>query len=112
MSDMKLTDKLKMVRDALIAIHDDVWHYEEKDKSDRYIVWAEDGEGDTSYADNHVDSQVLTGLIDLYSKDEYDQLIDQIQEALDVAGICFRLESVMYEDETEYIHYQWRFEVA
>lgn len=109
---MKLTDKLKIVRDALTAIHDDVWHYEEKEKSNRYIVWYEDGEGDSLYVDNGLKNQVLTGIIDLYSKQEYDPLIDSIQEATEKENICSHLISVAYEDETEYIHYQWRFEVS
>ena len=42
---------------------------------------------------------------------EYDELIDKIQDALNKNCISFNLNSVQYEDETGYIHYEWRFEI-
>ena len=76
-----------------------------------YIVWAEDGEGDPLELDNNKVEQVITGTIDLFTKSEYDELIDTIQDALNQNSISFNLSSVQYETETEYIHYEWRFEI-
>ena len=76
-----------------------------------YIVWMEDGEGDSLHLNDKKNEQVITGTIDLFTKDEYDQLIDDIQNALSEADISFILNSVQYEEETEFIHYEWRFEI-
>lgn len=106
---MKCLDKVK---EALLTVSDNVGHYEAMKKDDRYIVWAEDGAGDRLGVDNHVSFQAVQGTIDLYTKTENDPLIEQIQEALKTARICFYLNSVQYEDESKLIHYEWVFEVA
>ena len=71
----------------------------------------EDGEGDSLHLNDKKNEQVITGTVDLFTKDEYDQLIDDIQNALSGADISFILNSVQYEEETEFIHYEWRFEI-
>lgn len=106
-----LVKKLKHIRDILITCSDKVYHYDAPKGLQKYIVWAEDGEGDPLELDNNKVEQVITGTIDLFTKSEYDELIDTIQEALNQNSISFNLISVQYETETEYIHYEWRFEI-
>ncbi len=106
-----LITKLKKIRDVLVSCHHDVYHYEAPKGLQKYIVWAEDGEGDPLELDNNKVEQVITGTIDLFTKSEYDELIDTIQDALNQNSISFNLSSVQYETETEYIHYEWRFEI-
>ena len=55
---------------------------------------------------------VISGTIDLFTKQEYDPWVQEITRALEDAEITCRIESIQYEDETGYIHYEWRFEVA
>ena len=51
---------LKRVRDALLTITEDPYHFEAENKGNRYIVWQEDGEEESLYADDrHVISPVI-----------------------------------------------------
>lgn len=105
-----MVDVLKAVRDALITVSENVGHYKALKKTDKYIVWAEDMEGGSSHADNRKDKQSIQGTIDYFTRTEFDEMVDKIQEALDTAEIPYYLNSVQYEDETGYIHYEWVWE--
>ena len=107
-----MLSKLKVIPETLKKVTDDVSHYEAAGKKDKYIVWAEDGEGSSVEGDNHKVNQSITGTIDYYTKEEMDETADKIQDALKRGNISFYLNSVQYEEETEYIHYEWVFEVA
>ena len=90
----------------------EVFHYYALHPSDRYVVWAEDGEGAELAADNQKIGQVLSGTIDFFTKTEQDPATEEIQRALADAEISYSLNSVQYEEETRYLHYEWRWEVA
>lgn len=105
-------EPLKRVRDALLTITEDSYHLEAENKGNRYIVWQEDSEGESLHADDKHEIMVISGTIDLYTKLEYDPWIQEIQKALDNAEIACHIESIQYEEETKFIHYEWRFEVA
>ena len=100
------------IKEALLQVDVDVFHYYALHPSDRYVVWAEDGEGAELAADNQKVGQVLAGTIDLFTKTEQDPAIGEIQTALKHAEISYSLNSVQYEEETGYIHYEWRWEVV
>ena len=87
---------LKRVRDALLTVTKDVHHFEKTGSEERYIVWQEGIEGDSLHADDK----------------QYDSWVQEITRALEDAEITCRIESIQYEDETGYIHYEWHFEVA
>lgn len=95
----------------MLGITDDVYHYEAAGVKDRYIVWAEDSEPRSLGANNHKDGQTIQGTIDYFTKTDFDETVDKIQDALNEARISFRLNSVQYEDETGYQHYEWLWEV-
>lgn len=99
-------NKIYRIRDALLTVSKDVYHFEALKKKDKYIVWAEDGEGNSGHADNKK-NQVIQGTIDYFTKDDADPVVEEIQEALELYEISYKLNSVQYEDETEYIHYEW-----
>lgn len=103
---------LKRVRDALLTVTKDVHHFEKTGSEERYIVWQEGIEGDSLHADDKHEIMVISGTIDLFTKQEYDPWVQEITRALEDAEITCRIESIQYEDETGYIHYEWRFEVA
>ena len=103
-------NKIYRIRDALLTVSKDVYHFEALKKKDKYIVWAEDGEGNSGHADNKK-NQVIQGTIDYFTKDDADPLVEEIQEALELYEISYKLNSAQYEDETEYIHYEWIWEV-
>lgn len=108
---MSVITKLKTVRDALNDVHDNVNHYSSDSRGNEYIVWSEDGEGDSLHLDNSKNPQIITGTIDFFTTEEYSPVIDRIQKSLENSGITYVLNSVQYEDTTQYIHYEWRFEI-
>ena len=104
--------QLKRVRDAMLTVTKNVHHYEKTGSEERYIVWQEDGESNSLYVDDEHAITVYSGTIDLFTKQEYDPWIPEIEKALDNAQIACHMETVQYEEETGYIHYEWRFEVV
>lgn len=111
---MTLTGLTKIVRDALNTTSGPVYHFrKDMTAGNRYIVWQEDSDDGTHYANNRRSERQLHGTIDLFTLSEYDELIDQIETALDTARrVSFRLNSVQYEEDTNLIHYEWEFWVA
>jgi hypothetical protein len=88
------------------------WHLlPPPDTPGNYIVWGEDGQSDALHGDGKMINQVIQGTIDYFTKTEYDPVKDQIQAALNNAGIGFRLNSTQYETDTGYIHYEWVFDI-
>ena len=59
------------------------------------------------WANNRMSEQQLHGTVDLYTLEEYNPLIDEIQEALNEVMGGWSLNTVDYEDETNLIHYEW-----
>ena len=123
-----LINNLKQVKNALLTVTDGtyttvgtqsvanpvpVYHYVRPENvTKKYIVWAEDGEETSFDADNVKQEQKIHGTIDYFTQTEFDVVCDNIQNALNSAGIGFRLYSVQYEDDTKLIHYEWAFWVA
>ena len=85
-------------------------------KQDQYIVWKEDSEGSSVNGDNRKLNQSIQGTIDYFTKTEFDENVDRIQDALNAACISFYLNSVQDESRDNsgsgYIHYEWVFEVT
>lgn len=104
---MKLTD----LRDALLDVTQDTFHYEATHKSDKYIVWAEDTEADSLNADDEKDEQVIQGTVDYFTRSEYDPNVKAIQQKLNSINVAWRLNSIQHEEGTGYIHYEWVFEL-
>lgn len=105
-------EKIYKIPEILMEISDNVSHYEAMNKTDKYIVWAEDLESTSLNADNKKKIQVIQGTIDYFTKIDGDTVVDEIQEALKAEKVSFYLNSVQYEEETGYIHYEWVWEVS
>ena len=122
---MTLQQKLQRVSSALVSgltVTDEgattshlvcpIYHYWRPNMSAPFVVWAEDGEqSPAANADDRKAEQALTGYVDYYTKTEYDTTMDLIQDALlslqgDIS-FGWRLDTVLYEDDTNLIHYQW-----
>ena len=89
------------------------YHYFADDEHpEKYIVWSEDGQAGATHADNKMDIQVKEGTVDLFTKNEYDPAFDEIQKAMNKADMSWRWESTQYEEDTEYIHHEWVWEVT
>lgn len=100
--------------DNIIAAHtavtDAVSHFERL-KSDRYFVWQEDGANDLESDNKHTEA-VVTGTTDLFTKQEFDPWKEALEKSLDDYGIAWYLNSVQYEEDTGFIHYEWVWSVA
>lgn len=100
--------------DNIIAAHtavtDAVSHFERL-KSDRYFVWQEDGANDIESDNEHTEG-VVTGTTDLFTKQEFDPWKEAFEKSLDDYGIAWYLNSVQYEEDTGFIHYEWVWSVA
>lgn len=90
-------------------VTDQVSHWERL-KSERYFVWQEDGLNALMADGVHAES-ALTGTTDLYTRKEFDPWVEQFQEAMDLHGISWYLNSVQHEEDTGLIHYEWVWEV-
>lgn len=100
--------------EKIIKVHTDVTDavsHGGRMKSDRYFVWQEDGADDLIVDGIHAE-KLVTGSTDLFTKQEFDPWKEAFELALDAAGeICWYLNSVQYEPDTGYWHYEWRWEV-
>lgn len=80
-------------------------------KSDRYFVWMEDGSNDFEAGNRHAE-KVVEGATDLYTKVEFDPWAEQFEAALDADGtVAWYLNSVQFEEDTGFYHYEWVWQV-
>ena len=109
-----MQEKLSKIKDALTSIENlKVYHYWRPRLQAPYLIWAEEGEGDSLWTSNHLQEQIITGTVDYFTKTELDPVVDEIQEKLNgVEGLGWNLDTVMYEDENNLIHFSWNFEIA
>ena len=47
-----------------------------------YLVWYEESEDESLEADNHKQEQSVMGYVNLYTKTEFDPIVDEVQEVL------------------------------
>ena len=106
-----MNSKIKIIRDTLLKVSDNVGHYEAKEKNDQYIVWAEDGDNDLLAGNVHAE-RCYTGTVDLYTRTDSDPLFSAIPAALEGLGASYYLNSVQYEEETGLVNYEWVWEVV
>lgn len=109
-----MNSKLMKIRDVLTSIDGlKVYHYWRTRQKAPYCIWQEDGEGESLHTNNHKSEQVISGTVDYFTLNEYDQNIESIQEALNSLENCgWRLNSVQYEEDTNLIHYEWSWEIV
>jgi hypothetical protein len=90
---------LNIIENALLTVGVPVCHYTASKQTDKYIVWAEDGQAASTYADDEMQEQAIQGTVDYYTRTKDDTNITKIQKALN--GVCsWRLNSIQYEDDT------------
>ena len=73
---------LNRIRDALLAVTAEVYHFHAHKPSPPYIVWAEDGAGAVVVANGRMQNQAITGTVDLFTDDPEDTtLFEGVQAA-------------------------------
>lgn len=86
-------------------VTDQVSHFERL-QSDRYFVWQEEAtEG--LFADNRHRERAMRGTTDLFTKYEFDPWRRRFEKSLSDKGIPWELNSIQYEPDTGFIHYEW-----
>lgn len=106
-----MISSLENLKNVLLTVSNNIGHYEAVDTSQPYGVWAEDIEASALEADNYKAGQMIQGTIDWFTKDQDDPVLESLPLALNEARIKWKLNSVQYEDNTGYIHYEYLFEV-
>lgn len=100
--------------ERIVAAHrtvtDEVSH-SERLKSDRYFVWQEDGSNDLMAGGEHSET-AMTGRTDLFTKLEFDPWVEALGKAFSRYGIAWRLVTIDYEEDTNFTHYSWDWEVC
>jgi hypothetical protein len=109
---MSLQNKLKQIGTAFASVTPLCYHYWRPVDKTPCLIWAEVGESGAANADNGKTEQEIEGSVDLYTKTEYDPLIDDVQTALESLGVGWYLDSVQYEQETNLIHYSWTWRIS
>lgn len=108
---MSFQTKLRKIADALTSIPSlgsNVYHYWRFGADAPYCIWQEDGDAGFQ-SDNHKGEQAITGTVDYFTLTEYDGNIEAIQIALNnVENLSWAINSVQYEEDTNLIHYEWR----
>ena len=109
---MSLTNTLRTIGTGFSEVCA-AYHYRRPDKSAApYLVWQEDGEGEILKADNAKAVITLQGSADYYTDEEFDPVIDLLQRKFEALHLVWRLDSVLYEQETGLIHYSWKWETS
>lgn len=75
-----------------------------------YGVYAEDGANDLIAENVHVE-KVLQGTVDYFTRDDSGEPKQTIETALDSVPVAYYLNSIQFESDTGFIHYEWVFEV-
>lgn len=109
---MSLQSKLQQIGAAFALVTDNCYHYWRPVKDVPCLIWAETGEENSFHANNRKEEQNIAGTVDLFTKTEFDPLVDDVQEALENLGVTWTLSAVLYEDETKMIHYTWDWGVS
>lgn len=107
---MTLTEKLRSIGEGFSGLGIPSTHYWHPVKDAPLLIWAEDGSV-SFHSDNKMAEQSITGSCDYFTKVEFDPNIDSIQFFLDSNASSWNLESVQYEEETNLIHYEWKWEM-
>ena len=94
---------------AHTAVTNDVRHGQYM-QSDRYFVWQEDGANDL-ISDNRHTGRAVTGTTDLFTKTEFDPWKEEFENSLNNMGIAWAVNSIQFEEDTGFWHYEWRWEV-
>ena len=89
-----------------------VYRYESLKQTSAYLVWSEERSGDGLSGDNVRLEHTLVCTVDLYTKDTLAAWEREVQRALERYGVANRLNSVQYEPDTKYTHYEWVVEVV
>lgn len=109
---MTLQKKLNQFGKTLAGLPVSVFHFRRSKMSPPYVVWQEEGEGESFLAENGRAEPVIAGSLDYYTKTEYDPVVEQINLLLEQVADAWELVTALYEEETHLMHYSWDWELC
>ena len=71
-----------------------------------YGVYAEDSGEDFVANDVHLERGTV-GTVDLFTRDDTSAPRDAVEAVLNAAGASWYLNTIQFEEDTGYIHYEW-----
>ena len=71
-----------------------------------YGVYAEDSGEDFVANDVHLE-RGTAGTVDLFTRDDTSAPRDAVEAVLNAAGASWYLNTIQFEEDTGYIHYEW-----
>lgn len=83
------------------------WAWSEAPK-DRYGVVTADGQSELKADADPAAEKMLTGYVDVFVKASDDDPRDDVENAMRAIGVWFRMESIQFEPETGFLHFEWR----
>lgn len=87
------------------------WAKDAKELAQDHGVYAEDGQN-AHWADDHRETYTVEGTVDYYTRDDSGTPQRVIEAALNGLDMCsWYLNSIQFEQDTGFIHYEWVFEV-
>lgn len=108
-----LNEKLKKFQSQLLEVSENVYHYFRPIDPDLpFVVWSESGENSSFSSDDVKAEQAIGVAVDLYTKAEFDPLVDLLQDWFNAVSGSWTLDAVTYEDDSELIHYSWSVELG
>lgn len=108
---ISLQNKLAQLGTAFGVLTERAYHYWRTSVEPPYLIWAESGEEDSFHSDDQKAEQAISGTVDVFTRTEFDPLLDDVQDTLEALGVAWSLSSVQFEEETNLIHYEWSWTV-
>lgn len=75
---------------------------------DGYGVVSPDGQIELKTGEDPAAEKMLTGLVDVFVKATDGDPTEDVEDAMRALGVWFTMESIQFESETGYVHYEWR----
>lgn len=112
---MSLNSVLRRFCDAVAGLGlsgTTIRHYWRANLTPPFLIWAETGDGDARWLDNKLGHRNVGGVLDYFTKMEFDPNVDKIETMFSDFGCSWYLDTVDYEEETNMIHYSWIWSVG
>lgn len=98
-----LVDALNLLTDLSFT----AWAWSEAPE-EAYGVVTADGQSELKADADPAAEKMLTGYVDVFIKATDPDPTEDVEDAMRAIGVWFRMESIQFEPETGYLHFEWR----
>lgn len=95
---------------VLLSVTPNVYHDEVSPECEEYIIWSEIGINSLR-ADSVMTESVIRIALDIYTKKEFSEIPDKLQNALDKAFIAYDDPEIIYSQDTKWKQYAYSLDV-